>query len=954
VAIGIYNVANDDSSTDYGKSGKGLTTLSAALFANNFDDYYVGENPNYKSEAYAQIRIGRLSDPYTDYFGPIHIVTDNGLASNMTAVLIHEYAHSLGMISAEGTQGGNLVFFPYDDPQTSLNNYNKYLHDSYGSTAAFRKEIVIADSPDATKFVILPGGYAFFYSTHTKEVLDGAIFPFNNPNKVPGVPILGFENGAPDFSHSELTNSLMSHQNWRNWNTLMEAELAIFQDIGIDIDRKNFFGYSLYKSNVNIAISSNFYERNDDRTYDVGKYNETPLTIGIHIFGSTNTLTINSVVLSKGDSSVGIRVDGQENELTIKGNIHADGNYGIGVLVAYGRDHFITVIGTVSAMGTNSDALRFDFGDNVLGNLFEYRGSYKRRTAINGGYINIDYWTEMTLLQELNGPRVEKVDISGVVVSSRNSIYIAKNAYVKEINIIDGATIKGDIVSMWQPTKNSNFRDLDNVYNYVNYNGAAEDLKTSLTFGSVEKSSFVFHNNIKAMGFLDVSIKNTYFDFVGYMTGISSFSLISSTLAATITNSPVFVSASDVWITDSKVDLDLVDINANNSFRYHSGDDPYFSFEGQTHNQDFEVAITPPLEKKQKYSIGFYDYDELLEPVWDNKSMKLLLFGSHDGTLNESRAALSTINLPLIAVTQNPISNYAFNKRNPQIKKLSPAPSDRKKGQPQGQIEDKWGYLWVSPVYVTSKGDDDGQKWTMDSFYGATGIDLVASNSLYFGVAAQFARPIFKAQDVSAYAEGFDILFYGKASAAHFEMTAMFSGGIDNYHQERTYERATYNTDFSALDEMVGVQIAAPFDISKTVQIKPFASYKLIIIQTAEHNEGAGRYALRYNYSGIMTEDVNAGTEIGVKLFKGVDFNSRIFYRGLYGLKPSEVEVSFVNAPDVKELVTGNPLDRDYFVFSANLDFALSPLLKVGGGWTQSQSTHQKTQTINLNFSLNF
>ena len=69
-------------------------------------------------------------------------------------------------------------------------------------------------------------------------------------NPVPGIPVEGYEGEDLDLSHLELQNGLMSHQNYRNWCTLMEAELAVLQDIGFtDIDRSKFFGHSIYASN---------------------------------------------------------------------------------------------------------------------------------------------------------------------------------------------------------------------------------------------------------------------------------------------------------------------------------------------------------------------------------------------------------------------------------------------------------------------------------------------------------------------------------------------------------------------------------------------------------------------------------------------------------------------------------------------------------------------------------
>ena len=296
---------------------------------------------------------------------------------------------------------------------------------------------------------------------------------------VQGLPLNGYEGDdatSPEMSHIELQNGQMSHQNYRNWCSFMEAELALMQDLGYDIDRGAYFGKSIYNSNLaDYTNAQGFFKRKqlDDGTW-VYVENE-PSTqihgIGLHIYGSNNTVTQTGKILADGYSGIGIRVDGVSNKLTINTDITAKGDYGNGLLVAYGKNHEITLNAGKSIQATGEDgvAARFDFGSNELGDQAGYRGSY-----INTKYTSqeeIDErakenpeaaaemqvgWSEITiddLPTAIQGALVEKFDVAGKLVGKKAAIYISPNAYVKNINILQSAEIEGHIISEWNPNK---------------------------------------------------------------------------------------------------------------------------------------------------------------------------------------------------------------------------------------------------------------------------------------------------------------------------------------------------------------------------------------------------------------------------------------------------------------------------------------------------------------------
>ncbi|MBQ9572993.1 MAG: autotransporter domain-containing protein [Acidaminococcaceae bacterium] len=409
------------------------------------------------AEPAARIKIGAVMFP-TDA-SPHHY--DTPLPQDSTACLtpnmIHEIGHAMGLDAVINYSVPAFYEYPF--------LYDSHLYDWRGVQARPGMEIqTVNHRASAAEYFDLPGYFMeddttrlpYFSGEHVQDVLQGAQLCNYDPvgykrnQSVPGIPINGNETFPGDgdsieLSHIELRNGLLSHQKWRNYVSPMEAELALFQDLGYTIDRRDFFGRSVYGDGLTIVNDAPYYARNADGTaYVNGAYNKNPYGMGLHIYGSENTVFQNAPLMTKGMGAVGIRVDGYGNNVTVNNgvNVQADGVNGNGILIAYGKDHNITLAqgSRVTAAGEGGIGAAFDFGQNYLGNNEAARASYAVR-----------YWIYRldADLMDIDGPLVTDFTVQGELAGQKAAIEISDNAYVKNIHIGTGAKLSGDIISRW-------------------------------------------------------------------------------------------------------------------------------------------------------------------------------------------------------------------------------------------------------------------------------------------------------------------------------------------------------------------------------------------------------------------------------------------------------------------------------------------------------------------------
>ena len=356
------------------------------------------------------------------------ILPTNEQAADLVGALRLEMARALG---AQAAIDSNAMTFAENLKDSYA--WTFHLVDANGNAALPGKKIVTsADGAGLNPDEVFLANKIYFIGDNVSEVLNGATF-----DGVSGIPINATFN-------STLIPGLMSGLPYKNYTTFTELELATMQDIGYRIDRKKFYGKSIY-------ASGGIFANDNDFTSDA------PLAVGLHVWGANNDVTQSGDITLTGNGAVGIRVDGVDNGLIIPQGtaIVSGGERGKGLLISYGRDHRLDIGGNVTATG---NAVEFNFGSNALGAASEYRGSYLRylRGVDTSGNIvsatNIPLTTNCFnyTADELNGALVNEFTLTGNLTGGENAIYIGKNALVKNINVEEGATINGNIVSDWK------------------------------------------------------------------------------------------------------------------------------------------------------------------------------------------------------------------------------------------------------------------------------------------------------------------------------------------------------------------------------------------------------------------------------------------------------------------------------------------------------------------------
>ena len=264
-----------------------------------------------------------------------------------------------------------------------------------------------------------------------------------------GIPVLIEPGGLIKL---KLRSTLLSNSGFVNYGNLTEVELALLQDLGLNLPRQSFYGRSIYadggaaKKNE-VQVNLNFSHFDPERKSYTKKPSLFPMAVGVHLYGSDNNVIYNGSASIGSDGALGVRIDGSKNLFTLpyKTTVAVSGAGSAALALSSGRDNLLNIAGTLRATGPDSSALVVARGSNVFSNYSERQGSYLLEGA---GPVSLS-----SLPAELSGPAASRINISGSLEGRRSALLVARSSYVGDINLLSQARIKGDIAVLFEPTQ---------------------------------------------------------------------------------------------------------------------------------------------------------------------------------------------------------------------------------------------------------------------------------------------------------------------------------------------------------------------------------------------------------------------------------------------------------------------------------------------------------------------
>jgi len=346
-------------------------------------------------------------------------------SGNLESIIIHELAHSLGITSGYSL-GGNHFGFEVNANGTSV-TIHPINSGTYPQHLAWSRYLYTPDNRAFTDlagqtFSINPNNPFTFRGNNAMLVWgDGALIP------VP-VESRNIGSGSTLVHPSTPFGNMNAYYGTNTRPFFSEVELAIMQDLGHQIDIKNFFGRSFYQTHgTSLTVDEPISMLHG--TYGVG----------LHLVAGGNDITLNTNITTTGYAGAGVRIEnGGINSTAVlspastNGNtvriaqgvtVKATGEEGVGVLVTHGGGTIVWNQGRIEASGENGKGVWF----NAAGMLHNYGSGWIDTVDFGAGTTVYNYDTASIGAMNLRGGRVENGSFIGDLTYTGSGLYF--NSY---------------------------------------------------------------------------------------------------------------------------------------------------------------------------------------------------------------------------------------------------------------------------------------------------------------------------------------------------------------------------------------------------------------------------------------------------------------------------------------------------------------------------------------------
>lgn len=262
--------------------------------------------------------------------------------------------------------------------------------------------------------------------------------------------------------------------------------------------------------------------------------------------------------------------------------------------------------------------------------------------------------------------------------------------------------------------------------------------------------------------------------------------------------------------------------------------------------------------------------------------------------------------------------------------------------------------LWVSPAYsVTSRRG--GRHYDIHGPHGAAGVDYRLADWCIVGLAVQADFPTYSSSDADIDGSGVTgILYSGLLLPWGVELGLNVSFGKTIFDLKRDTPGKSLSSDYHAETLGLGAHISRPLLVSENILLRPFASWDYFHVNRSSYDEGETLYALKYDSSQSDLHRLRAGMEAAYSFGNAV-LSGKAFWSGLRGDTTEDVRASFVMDPARNEFeapVAG--LDKDSLGLAAGLACRLGESTEARIGYTylggKNSDTHQGTFNLVFRF----